>query len=106
MSLLPDSYRPGQLSLTRQQQKALAHQLGLTRRELMELDRIELVEVAKVRILGSVADEAIEVAEDIADEVMACQQRNPFAASLAADLALTTEKQLRRRIKATNRRLG
>jgi hypothetical protein len=106
MSLLPDSYRPGRLSLTRQEQKALAHQLGMTRRELMELDRVELVELAKVRIIGSVGREALEQIEDIADEVMACQQRNPYAAGLAADLALTTKKELKKRIKATNRRLG
>ena len=98
MSFLPDSYRP--------EQKALARQLGITRRDLMELDHIELVELAKTRIVGSVSLEAIEQMEEIADEVMACQQRNPFAANLAADLALTAKKQLKQRIKATNRRLG
>jgi hypothetical protein len=103
---LPDTYRPGRLTLTRTEQKALARQLGMTRRELMELDHVELVELAKVRIIGSVGYEAIQQIEDIADEVMACQQRNPFAANLAADLALTTKKELKQRIKATNRRLG
>lgn len=106
MALLPDPYRPGAVALSRQEEKALARQAGVTARELMELDHLELVERAKVRILGGVTHEAILQVEDIADEVMACQARNPYGAHLAADLAKRGAHALADRIDRVNRRLG
>jgi phage host-nuclease inhibitor protein Gam len=104
--MLPDPYRPGRVALSRQEEKALARQSGVTARELMELDHVELVERAKVRVIGGVAREAIREAEDIADEVMACQSRNPYGAHLAADLAEVSSRLLKERIERANRRLG
>jgi hypothetical protein len=106
MSLLPEPYRPGRLALSRQEEKALARQASATALELLAVDHVELVERAKVRAVGSVTREAISEAERIADDVMACQQQNPLATHLAADLAMTGTKALKERIERANRRLG
>jgi hypothetical protein len=106
MALLPEPYRPGRIALSRQEEKALARQAGATARELMELDHVDLVERAKVRIVGGVAREAIHEVAGIADEVMACQQQNPYGAHLAANLAERSARILGERIERASRRLG
>ncbi|MGD1056958.1 MAG: hypothetical protein ABR992_06025 [Solirubrobacteraceae bacterium] len=106
MALLPEPYRPGRVALGRREEKALARQAGATASELMELDRVDLVERAKMRIVGGVTREAIHEVAGIADEVMACQQQNPYGAHLAADLAERSARILGERIERASRRLG
>lgn len=74
--------------------------------ELFVADRVELVERAKVRALGSVAREAVREVDDIAAEVAACAERNPFGAQLAVRVATAAARELEHRVELTNRRLG
>jgi hypothetical protein len=105
MSYLPEIYRSGG-PLSRKEERALARQMGATAAELLAVDRVQLVERAKVRAIGGVASDAIDEVVRLADEVALCAERNPFGAQLAARLACDAERAFARRIERANERLG
>jgi hypothetical protein len=106
MDILPVPYMTSSTALTRQERKALERQAGATAFGLLAIGQVEMIERAKVRALGGVADETIVQAKLIADEVMRCAARNSLAAQMAIELAETTTRELKERIACTNRRLG
>jgi hypothetical protein len=107
MALLPESYRPqGSLALSRRDEKALARRLGITASELIAVDHTVLVERAKVRGLGHVVRDAVDEAGQIADDVVACAERNPLAGQLAGEVAVGARRAISERIELANGRLG
>jgi hypothetical protein len=93
-------------SLDRGATKALAREFNAIGLELVAIDHTGLAERAKVHVLGAVTRGAIDQAGQIADDVVACAQRNPFAGQLAADIAIGAQRAMKERIEFTNRRLG
>jgi hypothetical protein len=74
--------------IEREVSKALARQMSATGLELIAVDHAVLVERAKVRGLGHVVRDAVDEVGQIADDVVACAERNRLAGQLAAEVAV------------------
>jgi hypothetical protein len=106
LSYLPDIPQGHSLALSRKEQKALVRQLNDANFELLSVQRVEVVERARVRALGGITDDAIDQAGKLADAVMLEAQRNPLAGQLAAELVMGANRAMKERIDLANRRLG
>jgi hypothetical protein len=106
VSYLPAIPQSQSLVLSRKEQKALARQITGANLELMEVQRVEVVERARVRALGGIADDAIDQAGKLADTVVLEARRNPLAGQVAADLLTGASRAMKERIDLANRRLG
>lgn len=90
----------------RQVSKALTRRMSATGLELVTVDHTVLVERAKVRGLGHIVRDAVDEVGQIADDVVACAERNPLAGQLAAEVAVGARRAISERIELANRRLG